>query len=99
MPYLPLMYCNPQMIWVSGFVLQSDAMVAILLPGSDWGIPYAPLDLFSAVCRQLDSFSHKARRQLYSVSFAQPYLLNITLWAIPLAVEGLGFGAGGAVEV
>src|SRR6478752_7704335 len=49
------MYSIPQMIWVAGLVRQSDAMVAILLPGSACGMPYAPELAFVALMSHIDS--------------------------------------------
>ena len=42
-PYRPLMYPSPHLIWVAGLVFQSDPADSILDPGSACGIPYAPL--------------------------------------------------------
>ncbi len=56
------MYANPHAIWVSGLVRQSDATTAIFEPGSDWGMPYAPDDGFSARWFQPDSRRHSASR-------------------------------------
>ncbi len=43
-PYRPPMYPRPQAICVAGLVSQSAPALAILLPGNDCGMPYAPLE-------------------------------------------------------
>ena len=45
----------PQMICVAGLVRQSEAMVAILLPGSACGMPYAPELALVAWMSHIDS--------------------------------------------
>ncbi len=56
------MYPNPHLIWVAGLVCQSAPALAILLPGSDCGMPNAPEDAFIAEAFQPDSFIHKLDR-------------------------------------
>ncbi|MNW63938.1 hypothetical protein D3C74_421760 [compost metagenome] len=56
------MYPSPQVIWVAGLVRQSAPALAILEPGRACGIPYAPLDLFSAVAFHLLSFIQSRSR-------------------------------------
>src|SRR5215470_889780 len=57
------MYSRPHLIWVTGLVCQSEATVAILSPGRDCGMPYAPDAGFSASTRQPLSPIHNGTRQ------------------------------------
>ena len=58
------------MICVAAFVRQSAPALAILLPGSDCGMPVAPLDALYAVYDQPDSFCQSLSRHWnWSVSY------------------------------
>ena len=52
------MYRNPHLIWVRALVRQWLPADAILLPGTAWGMPYAPEYGLNARTLQLLSRSH-----------------------------------------
>ncbi len=52
-PYRSFMYSMPQVICVAGLVRQSSPTLAILLPGRDCGMPYAPEEALVALMSQL----------------------------------------------
>ena len=65
------------MIWVAGLVSQSAPALAILLPGSACGIPYAPLPRLCALTRQPDSRCHSEERQ---ANWSSPHPRASTIW-------------------
>ena len=57
------MYCRPHLIWVAGLLCQSEPALAILEPGSDCGMPYAPEEPLVACAFQPLYLVHSESRQ------------------------------------
>jgi len=71
------MYFNPHSTCVKGFEYQLGPALAILLPGRDWGIPWAPEERLCALTRQPLSRFHKLTRQPNSFD---PQLYFSSIW-------------------
>jgi len=89
------MYFNPHSTCVKGFEYQLGPALAILLPGSDWGIPWAPEERLCAVTRQPLSRFHKLTKQICSRD-PQLYLSCIRQDAYRLLKAGDAYGTRAA---